>query len=175
MALNYPAQFSKEQLQRAAEVVSGATRALGIENSAFHCECMVTGTGVFLVEMGARPGGGHIFGQIVEAASGICMPQALALLMLGDNPDIRPRYERGACYKFFAPPSGVFREAIGVDAARQLPGILDFGFQMNPGTVVSAIAGDADRPGYAVSSGATRGEAIENADRAIASVRYLMN
>jgi biotin carboxylase len=175
MALNYPARFADWQLQRAADVISGAVRALGIENGAFHCECMVNESDVFLVEMGGRPGGGHIFGQIVESASGVCMPQALALLMLGENPDIRPHYTRGACYKFFAPPPGVFQEAIGVSEAGKLPGILDFGFHMKPGTVVSAIAGDADRPGYAVAAGNTREQAIENADRAISSIRYIMN
>jgi len=175
MALNYPARFEDWQLLRASDVVTRAAQAMGIENGAFHCECMVNDKGVFLVEMGARPGGGHIFGQIVEAASGVCMPQALAQLLLGDNPDIRPIRVRGACYKFFAPPPGLFQQALGIREASRLPGILDFGFHMNPGTVVSAIAGDADRPGYAVTTGETREEAIENADRAIASIRYVMN
>lgn len=175
MALNYPAKFSVGQLNRASELISRAVQALGIDNGAFHCECMVNEADIFLVEMGGRPGGGHIFGQIVEAASGVCMPQALALLLLGEDPDIRPKYQHGACYKFFAPAPGVFREAHGVLEARKLPGILDFGFHMTPGTAVSAIAGDADRPGYAVAVGQTREEAIANADRAIASIRYVMN
>jgi len=174
MALNYPAKFPAEKLQRASDVVTRAVQALGIENGAFHCECMVNDADVFLVEMGGRPGGGHIFGQIVEASSGVCMPQALALLLLGDNPDIVPKYQRGACYKFFAPPCGIFREAHGISEALRLPGILDFGFHMAEGTIVSAIAGDADRPGYAVAVGQTREEAMANADRAIASVRYVM-
>jgi hypothetical protein len=69
----------------------------------------------------------------------------------------------------------MFRRALGVAEAIRLPGILDFGFQMEPGTVVSPIAGDADRPGHVVATGDTREQAMENADRAIASVRYVMN
>ena len=175
MALNYPARFADWQLLRASEVVTQAAQALGIENGAFHCECMVNDEDVFLIEMGGRPGGGHIFGQIVEAASGVCMPQALALLLLGGDPDIRPVRARGACYKFFAPPLGVFQQALGVTEAAGFPGILDFDFHMNPGTIVSAIACGADRPGYAVATGDTREQAIENADRAIASIQYVMN
>jgi len=175
MALNYPARCPDWQSRRVSKVVYQAAQALGIENGVFHCECMVNDEDVFLLEMGGRPGGGHIFGQIVEASSGVCMPQALALLMLGDDPDIRPRFQRGACYKFFAPPRGVFREALGVSEAGQLPGILDFGFQMKPGTIVSPIAHGADRPGYAVATGGTREEAIANADRAIASIRFVMD
>ena len=103
------------------------------------------------------------------------MPQALALLLLGEDPDIRPKYQRGACYKFFSPPPGVFHVALGIREAASQPGILDFGFHMNPGTVVSAIAGDADRPGYAVAVGETREEAMATAHRAIASVSYVMD
>lgn len=174
MALNYPASLADWQLQRAREVIARATRALGIKNGAFHCECMVNDTDVFLLEMAGRPGGGHIFGQIVEASSGVCMPQALALLLLGDDPDICPKCQRGACYKFFAPPPGIFREIRGIAEASRLPGLLDFGFQMKSGTRVSAIAGDADRPGYAVATGETREQAISNADRAISSLQFMM-
>ena len=53
--------------------------------------------------------------------------------------------------------------------------MLDFGFHIAPGMVVSPIPGDADRPGYAVAMGLTREEAIANADRAIASIRYVMD
>ena len=174
MALNYPAKFEPSQLQRTQEVVAAAARALGIENGAFHCECMINPQGVFLLEMAARPGGGHIFSHIVEAVSGVCMPLALVGIFLGEDPDIRPRRQRGACYRFFAPPPGVFQGASGVEEARRLPGILDLGFSLKAGTVVGPIAGDADRPGYVVSTGAGREEAIANADRAVAQVHYMM-
>lgn len=62
----------------------------------------------------------------------------------------------------------------GVDEARKLPGILDLGFEMEPGTASEPVAGDADRPGYLVSTGMTRMEAMANAERAIASVQFVM-
>jgi biotin carboxylase len=175
MALNYPASFERWQLESADNLVSKAVLALGVENGAFHCECMVNNEGVYLVELGARGGGGHIFGQIVEAVSGICMPQALVRILLGDAVDIAPRYQRGACYRFFAPPSGVFRSVRGVEEARSLPGIMDFGFSMEPGTVVGPIAGDADRPGFVVATGATREEAVATAERALGLVSYVVD
>jgi len=174
MALNYPARFSPAQLHAADEVVARAALALGIENGAFHCECMINEHGVHLIEMGARGGGGHIFGQIVEAVSGVCMPQALVKILLGMDVDIRPRYQHGACYKFFAPPAGIFREAQGIDQAKKMTGILDFGFSLLPGTLVEAIGGDADRPGFVVAAGSNREQAIARADQAIAAIRYIM-
>jgi biotin carboxylase len=174
MGLNYPAHFSAEILRQTDDLVIAAAKALGIANGAIHCEAMLRGDTVYLIEMGGRPGGGHIFGQVVEATSGVCMPQALASILLGEVVDITPRYQHGACYRFFAPPAGKFVRAEGVDQARQLSGVLDFGFVMEAGRIVGAIEGDADRPGYCVTQAATRDEAVALADRAVAMMHYTM-
>jgi biotin carboxylase len=172
MGLNYPANFTDDILQQVDELVINAAKALGLDNCAIHTEAMVLDGKVYLVEMGARPGGGHIFGQIVEAASGVCMPQALTQILLGEDVDIRPKYQRGAVYRFFAPPPGIFQAAEGVEVARRLEGVLDFGFHMEVGTVVGAIEGDADRPGYCVTTAATRAEAMALADTAVGMMQY---
>lgn len=174
MGLNYPANFSGDILQQTDELIVQAAKALGIDNCALHAEAMVLDGQVYLVEMGARPGGGHIFGQIVEAASGVCMPQALTQILLGETVDIHPKYQHGAVYRFFAPQAGIFQAAEGIEEARQLEGVLDFGFHMQAGTIVNAIEGDADRPGYCVTSGATRAEAMARADKAVNTMRYRM-
>ncbi len=174
MALNYPAKLPQAILQQTDDLIIRAARALGLDDCAIHAEVMVVGDAIYLIEMGARPGGGHIFGQIVEAVSGISMPRALAQILLGEETDITPTSRRGAVYRFFSPPQGVFQSATGVEEARALPGVLDFGFHLAPGTVVSAIAGDADRPGYCVTTGETREDAMQIATQAIATMRYEM-
>lgn len=174
MGLNYPANFPEAILQQTDELIVQAAHALELDNCAIHAEVMVVGDAVYLIEMGARPGGGHIFGQIVEAASGVSMPQALAQILLGEPTDITPKHQRGAVYRFFAPPPGIFQFAAGVEEAKAIPGVLDFGFHLERGAVVDAIEGDADRPGYCVTTGATREEAMRIADQAIASMRYEM-
>lgn len=172
MGLNYPAKFDESILKQADELIISAAKALGIDNCAIHSEVMVLDGKVYLIEMGARPGGGHIFGQIAEAASGVCMPQALTSILLGEDVDIRPKHQNGAVYRFFAPQPGIFQSAEGVEEARQIEGVLDFGFHMETGTVVNPIEGDADRPGYCVTTGATRDHAMAIADKAVATMRY---
>jgi biotin carboxylase len=174
MALNYPAYFDDAIILQAHRLAKAAVEALGLRNSAFHCECMVTGADVVLIELGARPGGGHIFGEIVEAVSGVCMPQALAAILLGRQIDARARHQRGACYRFFSPPPGIFQGVEGLEQARDLPGVLDIGFEMELGTRVRPIAGDADRPGFVVTTGTTRDDAMAAAARAIEALRFDM-
>ncbi len=174
MALNFPARFATWQLNLARETVKGAVQALGLENGAFHCECMVNDRGVWLIELGARGGGGHIFGQIVEAVSGVCMPDALVKVILGKPVPLKEGPQKGACYRFFTPPAGFFERVEGIEEARKMRGVLDLGFSLLPGTRVVPVEADAARPGYAVTTGGTRQEAMANADRAISALRFVM-
>lgn len=174
MSLNYPAKLTEAERNDVDAVIRGAVAALGAYDGAFHAECILGEAGAVLVEIHARGGGGHIFGSIVEAVTGVVMPMATVAVIAGVDADIAPSRERGACYRFFAPPPGRFVEAVGVSDARRMQGILDLGFEMEAGKVVGAIAGDADRPGYVVAEGATREEAMASADRAIAAIRFVV-
>jgi biotin carboxylase len=175
MALNYPAFFEISQLNLAKDIVAKAAISLGIFNGALHCECMINDNGIFLIEMGARGGGGHIFGQIVEAVSGVRMPVALVRLLMGKKTTVDPQRQRGACYKFFNAPQGVFKDIIGLKTARNMAGVLDMGFELKPGTQVDDISSDANRPGFVVTTGETRKNAIEIAHQAISSLKFVMN
>lgn len=172
MGLNYPAKFENWQLRCADELVGAAALATGLVNGAVHCECMINEKGVFLLELGARGGGGHIFHTIVEAVSGVSMPTALVKILLGEPVEIAPTRNGGACYRFFAPPPGVFHSVTGLEEARLLPGILDIGFAMQPGTVVGPVSDDASRPGYLVSADITREGAMTRANQALATLHF---
>jgi biotin carboxylase len=175
MALNYGANFEASVLDRADSLMGQALKAVGHENGVFHCECMVNEDGVFLLETAARGGGGHIYSQIVEAVSGIKMPACHVDILLGNEPDIKATQQLGASYRFFSPPEGKFRSIQGIEKARAMPGILDIGFTLQPGETVGPITGDAARPGYVVSGGSHRNEAIANAQGAIAQISYDMD
>ncbi|TAF65862.1 MAG: ATP-grasp domain-containing protein [Cytophagales bacterium] len=167
MQLNYPAQLSNEKLETLQQLVKDAAKVLGIENGAIHAECIYDGEKFQMVELAGRPGGGHIFGYIVEAVSGICMPQVLTQILLNENPNIEATQQKGACYKFFAPAqSGKFIGIEGLEKAQQNPYLLDIGFDMIPGTFFEGeVATDMGRPGFIVSKGSNREDAIKNAER----------
>ncbi|MFH1419413.1 MAG: ATP-grasp domain-containing protein [Planctomycetota bacterium] len=175
MALDYPPDLPEAKQREVEELVKHAVAALGLHNGAFHCECMTNAAGDYLVELGARGGGGHIFSRIVETASGVCMPSALTRIFLGEDVDLRPKWRRAVSYRFFAPPEGVFLLAENIETARRMPNILEFGFNLAAGTVVRPISGDADRPGFVISTGVTRQEAIDSAQQAIGAVRFVMS
>jgi biotin carboxylase len=172
--INYEAALSPAILHEIDELVSKAGQAMGFESGALHAECMVTPEGVKMIEMAGRPGGGHIFGAIVEAVSGVSMPQALTQILLGEDMDPSARFHRGACYKFFNAPEGVFQGIEKLDEAFRMPGIIDLGFTMAEGTVVRTMDHGANRPGYIVTEGNNRAEAIGRAEAAFAALKFNM-
>jgi biotin carboxylase len=172
--INYEAALPDAILNEIDELVSKAGRAMGFESGALHAECMVTPEGVKMIEMAGRPGGGHIFGAIVEAVSGVSMPQALTQILLGEDIDPAARSHRGACYKFFNAPDGVFQSVENVLQATQMPGVIDLGFTMAEGTVVRTMDHGANRPGYIVTEGNNRAEAISRAEAAFAALKFNM-
>lgn len=173
-SLHYPANFSETILKSVDDLFIGAVRALNLNNCAIHCEMRIAGDQAYLIELAARPGGGHVFGQIVKAVSGVSMPQAVASILLDEPYDLHPKYQRGAVYRFFTPPPGLFMGVEGIEAARAIDGVLDFGFSMKVGTKVEPYADGASRPGYCVTQGKTREEAIAIADKAVGMMRYRM-
>ncbi len=172
--INYEADLPDAILHEIDALVSKAGAAMGFESGALHAECMVTPEGVKMIEMAGRPGGGHIFGAIVEAVSGVSMPQALTQILLGEEIDPSARFQRGACYKFFNAPEGVFQSVDNVEHALQMPGVIDLGFTMAEGTIVRTMDHGANRPGYIVSQGINRAEAIGRAEAAFAALKFNM-
>jgi biotin carboxylase len=156
-SLNYPAFFSQKILRRVKDLVNAAVAAIGLGNCATHTEIIVDPDGKpFLIEIGARGGGGHIFSTIVEAVSGVNMPLALADLLCGKEPDWEPRHLRGACYRFFTPPPGTIRAIAGLDQAQTLEGVLDIGMFKEVGQQVGELVNSQERSGFVVTTGPNR-------------------
>lgn len=170
--INYTANLSDEVIVEIKTLVANAGRALGFVSGALHAECMVTSEGVKMIEMAGRPGGGHIFGVIVEAVSGISMPQAYTNILLGNKVSLAPISQKGACYRFFNAPDGVYKSVSGIQQALKMNGILDIGFTMSPGTLVTYMNHGANRPGFVVSMGDDRATAIALAENAIKSLHF---
>jgi biotin carboxylase len=172
--INYEAALSNDVLNEIDALVASAGKAMGFISGALHAECMVTQDGVKMIEMAGRPGGGHIFGAIVEAVSGVSMPQALTQILLGENIDPSARQHRGACYKFFNAPQGVFQSVDQLQEATALSGVIDMGFHMAAGTVVNTMDHGANRPGFVVTEGTDRNDAVRIANMAFETLQFHM-
>lgn len=173
-SLNYPAAFSEETLDSVRKLVTEAVPALGIMNGMSHTEIMVTANGPKLVELGARGGGGHIFHTIIEAVSGFKAPVEYGKQLTGLPVTIPKLTQNGAVYRFFNPPRGILKEVRHLEAARQVPGVLDIGIVKKPGDMVGNLENSLDRVGFVVTQGQTREEAVERANQAENLIEFVL-
>ncbi|KWT91557.1 ATP-grasp domain-containing protein [Candidatus Magnetominusculus xianensis] len=164
-SLNYPAALSETILNAIKALVTRAVKALGLTDCATHTELIVSPEGVpYLIEIGARGGGGHIFSTIVEAVTGINMPLELAKILTGLQPDWIPRVQRGACYRFFNPPKGTIVGIEGLDEAKNIEGVLDIGVTKKIGDKIGELLNSQERVGFIVTSANDRNGAWELAN-----------
>jgi biotin carboxylase len=171
-SLTYPADLSPGALEQVHALASAAVRSLGITDGPSHVEMILTDAGPVLLELGARGGGGHVFSVITEAVSGVPMVAESARVLVGDEPDLRIRHERGCVYLLFSPERGVIRAVHGVDEARALPGVLELGITRRPGDVLGPLVDSLQRSGFAVVAGRTRQEAMRRADAVFKTVQF---
>lgn len=173
-ALNYPSNFPDEVVRRAKRLIHDAVRALGLLNSPFHCECIVSPSEVMLVEIGARSGGSFLGSTIVPAVSGLIPSVLSARMLLGDRPSIRPKAAGGASLTFLEAPNGRLSAVTGLSEATALPGVLEAGVTLEVGQEGGAVASDNARHGYVVTMGRDREQAVARARQARNMIRFQM-
>ena len=163
-SLNYPAALEPGTLARVEELAHAAVSSLGIADGPAHVELIVGHDGPVLVELGARGGGGHVFSTVIEAVSGVDAVRESARVLAGDEPDLTVRRQAGCVYRLLSPQHGVVRAIHGVEAARELPGVLAVGVTRKPGDILGGLVDSLQRSGFAVVAGRDREEAIRRAD-----------
>jgi biotin carboxylase len=175
MALCFPGNFEPQTVAEATDLMQEAARALGLERTPFHCECIVGPRGVELIEMAARGGGGHIFTVLYEPTTGVAGIVRQARLLLGEPVDPLPSGSlRGSCYRFLSAPEGIVERIEGLAEASKMPGVVDFGVAIEPGQRGGPVTHGNARHGHVCTMGSDRAEAVALADAAASRVRFVM-
>lgn len=166
-SLNYPAYFDENVKKRIFDIVSSAAESLGISNGAIHAELIVSQDEfeIKMVELGARGGGGHIFGQIINAVTGIDAPKEYTNILLGTKPILESSINKGCVYRFFNPNKNGIIKNINYDVKIfENDFVLDHGFIFKTGDKYDGLSNSLKRIGFVVVSGKDREDAIDNAD-----------
>lgn len=85
-----------------ADVVTAAVQALGVTRGVVHVELRLTSNGPRVIEINGRPAG-DLIPLLVDRATGVNLPQALAALAAGEKPDLAPTRSEAAAIRFLYP------------------------------------------------------------------------
>ncbi|NGO12052.1 ATP-grasp domain-containing protein [Streptomyces sp. HC44] len=105
-----PAELTDETRSAILSAAEQAAGALGLRNGVAHTEIKADARGIAkVIEIGARPPGGHIM-RLVAEALGISEARAYLQTALGERPEVTPRRDRAAAIRFLtAPRAGTLR------------------------------------------------------------------
>ena len=166
-SLNYPARITPEIKKSVSNTVCRAVEVMGVLNSAAHLEVIVcSNTGkVYLVEIGLRGGGGHVFSDIINLVTGINAPVALAEILSGETPDLKPKVEKGCVYRFFAPRNYGTIKNIRIDPLiYRNEALVSLEITAKIGDKYTGLTDSMHRIGYMIVKGQDVNDAIKNAD-----------
>lgn len=174
-SINYPANISSKINSRVKNLVKEALLSLKIENGMAHTEVIVNDSGTpYLVETGARGGGGHIFHTIIEIVSGISAPLLQANWLTGSVNNIKSITQNGCCYRFFKSNGGVLKKVNGLERAKLINGVVDLKIVKKLGEKLVIPLTGHDRIGFVVTKAQNRDKAIEIADQVEDKLKFII-
>lgn len=165
-SLNYPAALSPIILNEIERLTDSAVKALGLNNCLFHIEMMIHNDSPYLIELGARGGGGHIQSSIVPWVSGINYIQEYSRILLGEKIHIEMKEKKGAVFRFLSALPGRIVKIEGIEEINQMDKVPHFECLKKVGDTISQVTMDNERIGFLVAFGSNRDEALYVAETA---------
>jgi biotin carboxylase len=164
----------------AAAVADGAA-ALGLRHGAIHAECRLAGSGVFVLEIAARPIGGLCsralrFDALVPATDGAAawtLEDVLLRHALGTEvADVRREAAASAVMMIPIPRRGVFRGVRGEADARAVPHVDDVVITAKPDQLLEPLPEAGSYLGFIFARAESASEAESAVRQALARLRF---
>lgn len=170
---NQPSLFPKDIQQKLKEGAIAGCKALGLTNCAAHCELKIQNGEAYLMEIGARMGGDFISTELTHLSTGIDMVAATIDVVLGIEPDLKPKTKgQGVCIRYFTPKAGVLKAIDGTDNLKR-SFVYDAEIYHQLGDVIPEVRSSLDRSGHVIVTGETAEIAIGLADDLINQVKFI--
>ena len=172
MGHTQPSRLPKKDLEKIRDLACRAAKAVGITDGPAHVEIILTGSGPKMVELGARMGGDCITTHLVPLSTGVDMIRATIELSLGKQPDITPKWDKGAAIRFFDIPAGLITGIAGREEAAQMPNVREISVSKCPGDISGSIGSSVDRGGFVIVQADTADAASIDCEAARDRVRF---
>ncbi len=171
MGHSQPSQLDKDIKDRIKQVAIEANKAIGIKNGPSHTEIKVTKDGPKIVELGARLGGDCITTHLVPLSTGINMVESSIKIALGEQPDIKVKWNRGSAIRYLKTDKGIINEINGVDELVSKQGVIQVSIVHGIGENVGEIKSSIDRVGFVITQADNVQKAIEIAEDSIKQIK----
>jgi biotin carboxylase len=166
-----PADLPRALADRLCEDTERVLRAVGFATGIVHCEWIVEAGTPYLVECAGRFAGDGIV-ALIDRAYEIDLVRSYYTMMRGQPlaASLPRRPQLAAAVWFLHAAPGLVQAVDGVDAARELAGVIECEVSVAPGERIHELRSSWDRVGHAMAAAPTPSEAARRAAAAIEHV-----
>lgn len=168
-----PAQLSDAVVDEIDAVLLAAASALGISSGTVKGDLVVHEGKVFIIELAGRLSGGYFATHEIPLSTGVDYLAAAFRLALGTELEweaLNPSRNVPVAQRYFFPNAGKIESIIIPDWISAHPDVKLFVMRAQVGDAVAKIRNHPARAGLVITTGHSRGEAIELAERVVREV-----
>jgi biotin carboxylase len=148
-----PSRQADDVQQAIIEATKRAVLALGLYHGPVHAEMRVNATGVYMLEVAARPIGG-LCARALRFEGGLTLEELVILHAVGKVPEARKISPASLGVMMIpVPRAGIYESVSGVDEARATPGIDDVIITAKQGQKLVPLPEGASYTGFIFASG----------------------
>lgn len=156
------------------EVLQSIVKAFDIENGALHLELRLTKNGWKLIEINPRISGGAM-NNMLHAALGFSLVEETLKLLLGEEPNLKPRHKKFVYTKYVIVESkGILEKVIGRTRATNSTGVVEVYVKPRKGTLLTPPLSMGHRYAYVIAQGSTLSEARNHATNAAKEIKFIL-
>lgn len=152
-----PADLGGSERTSIEELLDGVVSALAIGSGIVHLELRLEADGPHIMEVAVRTPGDYIM-DVVEAATGVDLYDAVIAVACGQPPPVEPTVDGVACVWFPTAEPGVITAIEGTERVAQLEGVVNIEIDVEPGGRVEPLRSSMERLGMVILGATDRGE-----------------
>jgi biotin carboxylase len=167
-----PSRESAAAQQSMRETVERAVRALGLYHGPFHAELRFNESGIWMVEVAARPIGG-LCSKALRFGAGMPLEELVLRHAIGEDiAALQPADAASGVMMIPIPRGGVYEDAAGVDEARSIEGVDDVIVTAKAGQMLVPLPEGASYLGFIFVRGSDPAEVERALRRAHAKLSF---
>ena len=172
-----PSKFDDKILDNIALIMDKAAMALGINWGPFKGDIVLSKNGPIIIEIAARLSGNYLATHHIPFAYGVDLVGAMIKLSLNipiELTTIRPKYKKFLGVRYFFPPIGKIKDIVGIEIIRQKNYLRYLDVYLKPGDFQKDITNHTGRAGTIICESDTYQGAIENVEKAVKSIKFII-
>ncbi len=171
-----PSALPAEIQEDVRALVAQAARMLGVTSGAMNADIVVHDGKAQLIDLATTICGGSLCTRGIPLSSGVDFIGAAIRLAVGDAvpmEELEPRKTAPVVQRYLFPQPGRVVSIIGIEAAREIPGIADVIVTARPGDMFPRSNDRRPSAAMVLATGTTRDIALSAANEALARIRIV--